>query len=218
MTAKDPNQRFQSVDAVIEALVVSLQQYLKKNRNAPVPLLPSLPQQSLLCFCCGTSNPTQRVFCRSCGYDLVDKLASADHYLGSDGHPLLARLSLQTGQFAGRSYLFHQVETTIGRTSGNDLIISGRTVSRRHARLWFKGGRWYLEDMQSANGTSVNNVPLQPNQAVPLNDGDVINFGDEIFIFNVISRDTFHESLPITKLDTSLIESEATTVINREKE
>ena len=87
---------------------------------------------------------------------------------------------------AGRSYLFHQVVTTIGRTNGNDLIISGRTVSRRHARLWFEGGRWYLGDMQSANGTLVNNMRLQPNQAVPLNDGDVINFGDEIVMFNIV--------------------------------
>jgi pSer/pThr/pTyr-binding forkhead associated (FHA) protein len=73
--------------------------------------------------------------------------------------------------------------TTIGRTNGNDFVISGRTVSRRHARLWFDNGRWYLEDLQSANGTLVNNVRIQ--QAVALNDGDVISFGDEIVVFNV---------------------------------
>jgi pSer/pThr/pTyr-binding forkhead associated (FHA) protein len=87
---------------------------------------------------------------------------------------------------AGRSYLFHQVVTTIGRTNGNDLIITGRTVSRRHARLWFEGGRWYLGDMNSANGTLVNAVRLQANQAMPLNDNDVINFGDEVALFNIV--------------------------------
>jgi len=72
--------------------------------------------------------------------------------------------------------------TTIGRTNGNDLIISGRTVSRRHARLWFDNGRWYLEDLQSANGTLINGVRISQPQA--LNDGDIINFGDEIVVFN----------------------------------
>jgi len=85
----------------------------------------------------------------------------------------------------GRSYLFHQELTTIGRTNGNDLIISGRTVSRRHARMWFDKGRWYIDDLQSANGTFVNNVRIQANSPVQLNDGDRINFGDEVVMFNI---------------------------------
>jgi len=40
--------------------------------------------------------------------------------------------------------------------------------------------------MQSANGTLVNNMRLQPIQAIPLNDGDTINFGDEIVVFNIV--------------------------------
>ncbi|HJT56716.1 MAG TPA: FHA domain-containing protein, partial [Ktedonobacteraceae bacterium] len=68
----------------------------------------------------------------------------------------------------------------------NDLIISGRTVSRNHARLWFDNGRWYIADMKSANGTVVNNLRLQPNLPVPLNDNDVINFGDEVVVFNIV--------------------------------
>ena len=152
------------------------------------PSMSSLRQQlvTVPCFRCGAANQSDRLFCTSCGYELSDKWASADRYLAPNGRPLLARLSLQNGQMAGRSYLFHQVVTTIGRTNGNDLIISGRTVSRRHARLWFEGGRWYLADMQSANGTLVNNMRLQPNQAVLLNDGDIINFGDEIVVFTIV--------------------------------
>jgi pSer/pThr/pTyr-binding forkhead associated (FHA) protein len=76
--------------------------------------------------------------------------------------------------------------TTIGRTNGNDLIISGRTVSRRHARLWFDANRWYIADMQSINGTLVNSTRVQPNQPMPLNDGDVIHLGDEVLLFNIV--------------------------------
>jgi len=40
-----------------------------------------------------------------------------------------------------------------------------------------------LEDLQSANGTLVNNVRIY--QPVALNDGDIISFGDEVVVFNV---------------------------------
>ena len=137
---------------------------------------------TLPCFRCGASNRSDRLFCTTCGYELSDKRAVSDHYMGPNGRPILARLTIQNGQMGGRSYLFHQDVTTIGRTNGNDLIISGRTVSRRHARLWFDNGCWYLEDLQSANGTLVNSVRVY--QPVSLNDGDVINFGDETVVFN----------------------------------
>src|SRR6266702_4714322 len=149
-------------------------QSLVFNNQQPVVTLP--------CFRCGASNPSTRLFCTSCGDELSDKRAIHDRYLGPNGRPVLARLTIQNGPMGGQSYRFHQVVTTIGRTNGNDLIIQGRTVSRRHARLLFDNGRWYLEDLQSANGTLVNNVRVF--QPVPLNDGDVINFGDEVVVFN----------------------------------
>jgi len=229
MTAKVSADRYQTTDALIEALTRALtlsQLTLPRwrtgfqSRGSPVtsadqqpafsgplsnpggglgrvsqPLAPSFASLApnsrpsmvtVPCFRCGAANQSDRLFCTSCGYELSDKWAAADRYIGPKGRPVLARLSLQNGQMAGRSYLFHQAVTTIGRTNGNDLIISGRTVSRRHARLWFEGGRWYLADMQSANGTLLNNMRLQPNQAVALNDGDVINFGDEIAVFNIV--------------------------------
>ncbi len=229
MTAKAPADRYQTTDALIEALTRALtasQLTLPRWRSGLQPLgspasivdqqaafsgsvsslgggwdrvsQPLSPSsQSLMpnarpsmvtvaCFRCGAANQSDRLFCTSCGYELSDKWAVADRYIGPNGRPVLAKLSLQNGQMAGRSYLFHQVVTTIGRTNGNDLIISGRTVSRRHARLWFEGGRWYLADMQSANGTLINNMRLQPNQAVALNDGDIINFGDEVVVFNIV--------------------------------
>ncbi len=227
MTAKAPADRYQTTDALIEALTRALtaaQLTLPRWRSGyqppgspalpadqqsafsgtlaspggagrvsqpisgPQPLMPNTrpPMVTVPCFRCGAANQSDRLFCTSCGYELSDKWAVADRYIGPNGRPVLARLSLQNGQMAGRSYLFHQVVTTIGRTNGNDLIISGRTVSRHHARLWFEGGRWYLADMQSANGTLINNMRLQPKQAVPLNDGDIINFGDEIVVFNIV--------------------------------
>lgn len=162
-----------------------------KSQPLPVsqPLGLSGSRPSLItvsCFRCGAANQSDRLFCTSCGYELSDRKATADRVGAPNGRPILARLTFQNGPLAGRAYLFHQDVTTIGRTNGNDLIISGRTVSRRHARFWFDTNRWYIADMSSANGTLVNNLRIPPNQAVPLNDGDIINFGDEIVTFNIV--------------------------------
>jgi len=141
---------------------------------------------TITCFRCGASNPRSRLFCTTCGDDLSNKRASYDRYMGVNGRPMLAQLGIQNGLMAGRAYRFHQDVTTIGRINGNDLVISERTVSRRHARLWFSDGHWYLEDLQSANGTLVNNIRIF--QPVMLNDGDIINFGDEVVVFNITYR------------------------------
>jgi serine/threonine protein kinase len=214
MTTKQAQERYQSAEAMIEALTGALAAsnlMLPRSwrsgmlppmppsyvdvRSVPSGALPSTqggsntphpdgsPVTTITCFRCGAPNPSTRLYCTTCGDDLSNKRASADRVLGPNGRPILARLSIQNGPMAGRSYRFHQDVTTIGRTNGNDLVISERTVSRRHARLWFADGRWYLEDLQSANGTLVNNVRIY--QPVALNDNDVVNFGDEVVIFNI---------------------------------
>jgi serine/threonine protein kinase len=155
---------------------------------APNPPLQHSAQAvvNVSCFRCQAQNPSDRLFCTSCGYELADRKAGSDRVLGPNGRPVLARFLMQTGVLSGRAFRFHQDLTTIGRTNGNDLLIQGKTVSRHHARLWFENNRWLLADLQSANGTFVNSARLPANQPVALNDGDVINFGDEVVLFNIL--------------------------------
>jgi hypothetical protein len=155
---------------------------LPQPQPQPVGMTPVV----VTCFRCQSNNTSDRKYCTSCGYELADRSAAADRVMGPNGRPILARFYMQNGHMAGRSYRFHQDVTTIGRINENSLIINERTVSRKHAQLWFDGGRWYLGDVQSANGTFINGVRLQPHQPAVLNDGDTINFGDEVVLFNII--------------------------------
>ena len=64
---------------------------------------------------------------------------------------------------------------TLGREPGNMLRIDEDSVSARHALLRHEGGRWWLEDLGSTNGTFVNNMRIAAR--APLQSGDIIQLG-----------------------------------------
>ncbi|MFZ0090354.1 MAG: FHA domain-containing protein [Solirubrobacteraceae bacterium] len=69
-----------------------------------------------------------------------------------------------------------QDELLVGRRDDCDVVLTGLTVSRRHARLRFRDGRWILHDLESTNGTRVNGRPVIRCQLLP---GDRVMLGDE---------------------------------------
>jgi serine/threonine protein kinase len=56
-------------------------------------------------------------------------------------------------------------------------------LSRRHARLIKQADQWWLEDLESLNGTFVNEVKLEPGHPVRLKDGDFIRCSYMSLIF-----------------------------------
>jgi pSer/pThr/pTyr-binding forkhead associated (FHA) protein len=64
--------------------------------------------------------------------------------------------------------------TTIGRRSHNDLVIDNLAVSGEHAVMVRSGDEYFLEDLGSTNGTTVNGQPIKKHL---LHSGDVIDIG-----------------------------------------
>lgn len=91
-----------------------------------------------------------------------------------------ARLIVKRGPDPGQEYILAPVETTIGRSSTNDISIVDPEVSRRHACIKREGHRYIIEDWTSTNGTYVNG--RQISGIVALNDGDEIRFGETILL------------------------------------
>jgi hypothetical protein len=54
-----------------------------------------------------------------------------------------------------------------------DVLLSDRTVSRRHARLRYRDGNWIIQDLRSTNGTSLNGERVGRARLKP---------GDELFL------------------------------------
>ena len=57
---------------------------------------------------------------------------------------------------AERRESFDRPEINVGRVQGNDLMLPKGNVSKRHARLLFRDGRFIVTDLKSTNGTYVN--------------------------------------------------------------
>jgi pSer/pThr/pTyr-binding forkhead associated (FHA) protein len=69
----------------------------------------------------------------------------------------------------------------IGRRSSNDLVLDDPMVSRDHIQLRAESGRFYLFDLGSKAGTTINNFPASN---IALKPGDVIQIGQTRMIFN----------------------------------
>jgi diguanylate cyclase (GGDEF)-like protein len=83
----------------------------------------------------------------------------------------------------------------VGRDSEAGLVVSRSSVSRQHARLYLNDdGNWCVEDLNSSNGTFVNETRIKNTQ---LSDSDQVRFGDAIYKFFVGSNieSVFHEAM-----------------------
>ena len=73
---------------------------------------------------------------------------------------------------------------TIGRDARNDITFSSASVSRDHAAVALRDGRWYVEDRGSFNGTFLNGARVQPGTPLPLRHADRIGIGTETVLFS----------------------------------
>lgn len=65
--------------------------------------------------------------------------------------------------------------STLGRVTGNTIVIDDPHTSARHAELRFARGQWWLRDLGSSNGTFLNDEPVRA--VVGVRPGDVIQCG-----------------------------------------
>jgi pilus assembly protein CpaF len=82
---------------------------------------------------------------------------------------------------AERREVFDKAEINVGRVQGNDLMLPKGNVSKRHAKLSFREGRFYVADLKSTNGTYVNGRKI--SQATVVREGDKIYVGDFVLRF-----------------------------------
>lgn len=98
----------------------------------------------------------------------------------------------------------------IGREATCDIPIEDASASRRHARFVPGPDGFVVEDLESKNGTLVNDLPCTP---VALRDGDRISIGSALAIF----RESPTESQTSVVISDDLTQSHATHYVGREQ-
>lgn len=96
---------------------------------------------------------------------------SQGEYASAGGH---ANVTLQLDDGSGRTYQLREGANVIGRGQDAQFRLPDTGVSRRHLDIRWDGQTALLSDLNSTNGTSVNNAPVHEWQ---LADGDVIRLG-----------------------------------------
>jgi len=99
----------------------------------------------------------------------------------------------------------------IGRLARSELHLPFEGVSRQHARILWKDGGYWLEDLGSANGTFVQGNRIQRHL---LADGDVLQLGPRV-VFRYSITDTSEEKI-LRQLYESSVKDSLTGAYNRE--
>ena len=85
-------------------------------------------------------------------------------------HPILTVIE---GKYNNQYWVLDKPEMTLGRDEVCDIVVPERQISRQHLRLYKDEDRFYLEDLESKNGTWINGQRLQGDHEIF--DGDEIH-------------------------------------------
>jgi pSer/pThr/pTyr-binding forkhead associated (FHA) protein len=72
---------------------------------------------------------------------------------------------------------------SVGRRPDNDLVLPSGAVSKAHARIERHGDQFFVTDLGSTNGTTVNRQPLKAKISFALFHGDTVGLGDHTLLY-----------------------------------
>jgi len=91
-----------------------------------------------------------------------------------------ARLTAIAGRLKGSVFTIEDLPVVIGRETAATLCIADASVSRRHSQIDKEEDEFVIRDLDSLNGTFINDVPVKRRA---LQHGDRVRIGDSQFLF-----------------------------------
>ena len=147
----------------------------------------------MFCTQCGHRNPEDARFCASCGSPLQEDstLTFSPVEADDEGHedvaapqdelePGQALLLVRRGPNAGSRFLIDKDSTSAGRHPESDIFLDDITVSRTHAEIHRRSGKFFITDKGSLNGTYVNRERVDESE---LANNDEIQIGKFKLVF-----------------------------------
>lgn len=113
----------------------------------------------------------------------------------------MAKLLLTFNKQVIKEYPFAKDSITMGRQDDNTIVIDNLAVSGYHAKIDKLGGEYLLTDMQSTNGTFVNDQKVVSHK---LSHGDNIVIGKHVILFVATEKEKLEgegkdKKLPLDK-------------------
>ena len=108
----------------------------------------------------------------------------------STASAVVGRLVFEDGMGGQREFIIDKDEISIGRSKDCSLPVDDKRLSRKHVIIRRQGLKFILKDLESANGTFINDVQVQEQE---LESGNTIRIGDTQFIFEAMSSDYSHQ-------------------------
>lgn len=98
----------------------------------------------------------------------------------ADQEPTHWSLSVRTGPDAGMEQVLHEGSLVIGRDGAADMRLTDSRVSTNHVRITLRGQVATVTDLDSANGTLVDGLPV--GDEVALRSGAEIQVGETVIV------------------------------------
>lgn len=167
-------------------------QAVQQNNRMPGQPVPSAPQSQNTVYI-GQQNArypgqqsvpgAQQGYQQNAGYPVRPARQNADDSRRPVAPPAGRRLRM-IRQKTGQTVVLNKNQFIIGKSQSlaDFSMPDNQTVSRKHALLFEDQGGWYVDDLNSLNGTSVNGTKVVPGQPVRLKSGDEITMSDEAFL------------------------------------
>lgn len=116
------------------------------------------------------------------------------HIKTGNGQDCLVVIYTVNSRELGKRFSLAAGPVQLGRGSDNTIILDNDSVSRRHARVEVRNGTYFLVDMNSTNGTYVNDELVHDHA---LSRGDQIKIGDTIlkFLSGSDLESQYHETI-----------------------
>jgi len=125
-----------------------------------------------------------------------------------------AQLVALDGPLRARVFALDRELFRIGRAPDNDLVLASGSVSSKHSAIRREADLYFIEDLGSMNGVTVNGAPLQSETPRRLYHGDNLRIADHLFLFRQEQSLVDASGLSNIRIDHEKVDAEVAEILN----
>ena len=142
----------------------------------------------MVCPHCQASNMDGTAFCDACGAPMLALAPVAPPTSAGTSNGAGKTIILVIVGPSGETRLpFSGQEVLCGRRDERlrifpEIALDDPAASRRHLALFMEAGKFWVQDLESGNGTKLNQVPIASGVPVEVHHSDVLSIGEHVTI------------------------------------